>query len=130
MVHIRPSHDRGGRLHSRLNVLFLMYVGRRRVDENMRLLQDRGKLVGTAMDGLQLIETLKASGLESDFFSKWSGYQAKVVNAEQRMGAMNAVLMAVPPVLGGINHGSNPRDGCLQDNGWQMTIGMLVAFRA
>jgi NHLM bacteriocin system ABC transporter peptidase/ATP-binding protein len=113
-----------------LNVVFLLYMGRRRVDENMRLLQDRGKLVGTAMDGLQLIETLKASGLESDFFSKWSGYQAKVVNGEQRMGAMNAILMAVPPVLGGINAAILLGIGASRIMEGSMTIGMLVAFQS
>lgn len=113
-----------------LNVVFLIYMGRRRVDENMRLLQDRGKLVGTAMDGLQLIETLKASGLESDFFSKWSGYQAKVVNAEQRMGVMNAVLMAVPPVLGGINTAVLLGIGAFRIMDGNMTIGMLVAVQS
>ncbi len=113
-----------------LNVVFLVYMGRRRVDENLRLLQDRGKLVGTAMDGLQLIETLKASGLESDFFSKWSGYQAKVVNGEQRMGFMNAVLMAVPPVLGGINTAVLLGIGAFRIMDGYMTIGMLVAFQS
>lgn len=119
-----------GILIAALNVVFLLYMGRRRVDENMRLLQDRGKLVGTAMDGLQLIETLKASGLESDFFSKWSGYQAKVVNAEQRMGAMNAILMAVPPVLGGINAAILLGIGAFRIMEGSMTIGMLVAFQS
>jgi NHLM bacteriocin system ABC transporter peptidase/ATP-binding protein len=113
-----------------LNFIFLLYMGRRRVDENMRLLQDRGKLVGTAMDGLQLIETLKASGLESDFFSKWSGYQAKVVNGEQRMGVMNAVLMAFPPVLGGINTAILLGIGAFRIMDGNMTIGMLVAFQS
>ncbi len=113
-----------------LNFVFLIYMGRRRVDENMRLLQDKGKFIGTAMDGLQLIETLKASGLESDFFSKWSGYQAKVVNAEQRMGAMNALLMAVPPLLAGINTAVLLGIGAFRIVDGDMTIGMLVAFQS
>jgi len=82
------------------------------------------------MDGLQLIETLKASGLESDFFSKWSGYQAKVVNAEQRMGVMNAMLMAVPPVLGGINTAVLLGIGAFRIMDGHMTIGMLVAVQS
>ena len=55
---------------SLLNIAVLKYISRKRVDGNIRLLQDRGKLVGTSIAGLSNIETLKASGTESDFFHK------------------------------------------------------------
>ncbi|MGH7649610.1 MAG: cysteine peptidase family C39 domain-containing protein, partial [Gemmatimonadaceae bacterium] len=80
-----------------LNVAALQYVSRQRVDLNQQLLQDRGKMMGTAMGGLQTIETLKATGSESDFFARWSGYQAKVVNASQRLQFTTTVLSAIPP---------------------------------
>ena len=54
-----------------LNVAALHWVSRKRVDGNRRLLQDRGKLFGTAIGGLQMIETLKASGGESDLYARW-----------------------------------------------------------
>ncbi len=69
-----------------LNVLALRCVSRRRRDVNLRLLQERAKLTGASMCGLQTIETLKATGAESDFFSRWSGHLAKVTAADQRMG--------------------------------------------
>ncbi len=80
-----------------LNLAALRHVSRRRVDLSRRMLQDRGKLMGTAMGGLQTIETLKATGSESDFFARWSGYQAKVLNAQQELALHTQLLAAVPP---------------------------------
>ena len=73
------------------------------VDANRRLQQDEGKLTGTSMGGLQMIETLKATGTEPDFFLRWSGYQSKVVNTQQQLAVYNEYLGAVPSVLSAIN---------------------------
>ena len=87
-----------------LNILALRTISRRRVDANRNLLQERGKLVGASMDGLETIETLKATGAESDFFARWAGFQAKVVNGEQRLGYLTQMLAVVPPLLADDQH--------------------------
>jgi NHLM bacteriocin system ABC transporter peptidase/ATP-binding protein len=112
-----------------LNLLALKYVSRKRVDLSRLLSQDRGKAMGVAMGGLQTIETLKATGSESDFFARWSGHQAKVVNADQQLQFQTQMLSAVPPTLLTINTavilglgGARVIDGVL-------TMGMLIAFQ-
>ena len=47
-----------------------MLVNRRRVDTNRRLVIEQGKAYGTLMGGLANLESLKASGTESDLFSR------------------------------------------------------------
>lgn len=113
-----------------VNILYLRYVSAKRVDLNRKLQQDRGKIIGTAMSGLQVIETLKATGSESDFFAKWSGYQAKALNAEQQMGVTNQYLSAIPVFLSAVtNTVVLVMGGFIILNGG-LTIGGLVAFQS
>jgi NHLM bacteriocin system ABC transporter peptidase/ATP-binding protein len=113
-----------------LNVLALRAVARRRRDENMRLLQERGKLMGTSMAGLQAIETLKATGAEPDFFSRWSGLLAKVMVAEQNLSLYTLWLRAVPPLLAGLGTVAILGVGSLRVMDGHLSIGMLVAFQS
>jgi NHLM bacteriocin system ABC transporter peptidase/ATP-binding protein len=119
-----------GVLAAAASLLYLKYVSRRRVDLNYRLLQDEGKLSGASMSGLQIIETLKATGSESDFFAKWSGYQAKALNSDQEMGVTTQYLSAIPAFLTMlVNAVVLVLGGFLIFRG-EMTIGMLVAFQS
>lgn len=119
-----------GILIAALNVMFLRAVSRKRSDLNQRLANDAGKLVGTSMNGLQLMETLKASGMESDFFTKWSGYQAKLLNSQQEMGAVGVMLIAVPPLLTSLNTVVLLSLGGMRVMDGYLTIGTLVAFQS
>lgn len=112
-----------------LNIGYLKYVSEKRTDQNNLLLKDRGSMIGVGMSGLQIIETLKATGSESDFFAKWSGYQAKALNAEQKMGVTNSLLSSIPVFLNGINNAIVLSLGGYLILNDQMTIGMLVAFQ-
>lgn len=113
-----------------LNVLYLKFVSAKRVDLNRNLLKDRGKWGGIGMSGLQIIETLKATGSESDFFAKWSGYQAKALNSEQKLGVSSQFLTVFPTFLTGINNTIVLALGGFLIIEGKMTIGMLVAFQS
>lgn len=113
-----------------LNMLFLRYVSRKRVDLNQKLQQEQGKLIGASMGGLQMIETLKATGAENDFFSLWSGYQAKVLNAQQELGVTNNLLTSVPPFLSALNSAAILIGGGLRVMNGHLSMGELVAFQS
>ena len=113
-----------------LNIVALKVVSRKRIDLNQGLLQDRGKMMGVAMGGLQTIETLKATGSESDFFTRWSGYFAKVNNTEQRLGLYTQFLTSVPPMLMAVNTALILGVGGMRIMDGHMSMGMLVAFQA
>ena len=111
------------------NLAVLRLIARQRIDQNRRMLQERAKLVSTAYHGLQLIETLKATGGESDFFARWAGYQAKMVNAEQGLGVSTRVIGVVPSLLTAIGMVAILTLGGLRIMQGQLTAGTLVAFQ-
>lgn len=113
-----------------LNVGALRWVSRRRVDLSRRLQQDRGKLMGVAMGGLQTIETLKATGSEAAFFSRWAGQQAKVVNAQQQLALYTHLLSVVPPFLLAVNTALLLGIGGVRVMDGRLSMGMLVALQA
>lgn len=112
------------------NVLFLKSVARFRIDLNRRLQQDNGRLIGASAIGLDMIESLKSSGTDSDFFSIWAGFQARVINARQLMMLSTQVVTLTSLFLSSLNQiiilaigGARVMDGYL-------SIGMLVAFQS
>nr|WP_275670373.1 MULTISPECIES: NHLP family bacteriocin export ABC transporter peptidase/permease/ATPase subunit [Okeania] len=113
-----------------VNILALQWVSRQRVDANMRLVQDEGKLAGASIAGLQSMETLKASALESDFFSRWSGYYAKTVNTQQQLEVTNQALEILPTFLSSLTSVLVLVVGGLRVMEGELSIGMLVAFQS
>ena len=111
-----------------LNILALQFVSRARKDGSRRFLNEGSKLMGTTMSGISMIETLKASGRESDFFTTWSGYLAKVMNAQQELGWLTTRLNIIPPLLMSLNTTIILGVGALSVMDGEMTLGMLVAF--
>lgn len=113
-----------------INILTLQWISRQRTDIYMRIIQDRGKVAGTEIAALQSMETLKASALESDFFSRWSGYYTKFINGQQELGVTNQVLGILPVFLTSLSSLSVLVIGGLRVMDGHLSIGMLIAFQS
>ena len=111
-----------------LNVALLRLLAARQTDARQRLIQDRGQLAGEAYAGIHAIETIKATGMDDQFFERWAGYQAKVINAEQAL-AFGSQLAGIATWL----TASLSTIAIVVLGGWRvmdgvLTPGMLVAF--
>lgn len=113
-----------------INLLVLRAVSRQRVDTQMRLTQDYGKLAGVEISGLMGIETLKAGALESDFFARWAGYFAKATNAKQELDRSGLITGILPTLLSSLSTGTLLILGGLRVMDGHLSIGMLVAFQS
>jgi ATP-binding cassette, subfamily C, bacterial len=113
-----------------LNFLAMQLGSKLKANTNARLGQDQGKAISVTISGLQNMESLKASGSESDFFTRWAGYYAKALNAKQSMatltqrisllsGFLNSIGVTVILVVGGYR----VMEGVL-------TVGKLIAFQS
>ena len=111
---------------------FIVFFALRRhlTDLNMKIQQDAGKEYGTMMNGLMMIETIKANGNEADFFAKWAGYRAKVLKGSQDVAIWSMTATIIPTLLGGINGALIMTLGGFSIMEGAMTAGMFTAFQS
>ncbi|WP_443057140.1 NHLP family bacteriocin export ABC transporter peptidase/permease/ATPase subunit [Streptomyces sp. NBC_00669] len=112
-----------------LNIVVLRLVARLRSDAVSKLRADRARLTAASFNGLQLIETMKASGSENDYFGRWAGFQAKVASGSQVLGTPTALLAVVPPFLAAVDSGCILLIGGTKAIDGHISIGLLVAFQ-
>jgi ATP-binding cassette subfamily C protein len=117
-----------GVLFAALQFVVLRLVSNRRVEANLRLNQEYGRVTGLSIAGLQGMDSIKASARESDFFRRWAGAFSGASNARQDLELANLPLGVLPGLLTALAlllvlalGGAAVVDG-------RMTIGMLVAF--
>lgn len=115
---------------SALNFVALRYFSRRRKDENQLSLQAQGRLMAFSTTGLQIIESIKATSSESDFFSRWSGLHSKLINSQQKLGLLTQSLNLVPIFLTSLLSLVILYFGSIRIMDGQITVGILVAIQS
>ncbi len=113
-----------------INFAALSLLSTSRVDANTKLAQEFGKVAGVAIGGIQTIETVKASGLEGDLFSKFGGYYAKALNAQQELGLQTQLLSSLPSLLTALTSAAILIVGGFRVMDGNLSIGMLIAYQS
>ncbi|WP_030719089.1 NHLP family bacteriocin export ABC transporter peptidase/permease/ATPase subunit [Streptomyces sp. NRRL F-2580] len=113
-----------------LNVVAMRVVIRLRATGTQKLRAESARLTNTSYSGLQLIETMKATGAENGFFRRWAGQHAVTLDVQQRLGVPSAWLAIVAPTLAAFNSALILMIGGLRAVEGHLTVGLLVAFQA
>ncbi|MFG2923791.1 NHLP family bacteriocin export ABC transporter peptidase/permease/ATPase subunit [Streptomyces sp. NPDC048305] len=113
-----------------LNVVAMRIVVRLRATGTQKLRADSARLTNTSYTGLQLIETMKATGGEDGYFRRWAGQHATTLDEQQRLGVPSAWLGVVAPALATLNSALILWIGGLRSVEGHLSIGLLVAFQA
>ncbi|THA76262.1 NHLP family bacteriocin export ABC transporter peptidase/permease/ATPase subunit [Streptomyces sp. A0592] len=113
-----------------LNVVALRIAIRLRATGTRKLRAESARLTNTSYGGLQLIETMKATGGENGFFRRWAGQHAVTLDVQQRLGVPSAWLAIVAPTLAALNSALILTIGGLRAVEGHLTVGLLVAFQA
>lgn len=86
-----------------LNFCLLWAISRRNIDLGRRFVQTDGKLSGIEMNGIQIIETLKANAVENQFFKHWAAVHAQKIESEQQIAKNENYLRILPIFSQGLN---------------------------
>lgn len=111
-----------------INLLVSQWISKKRIDLTRVFQRDSGRLMGTTVAGIEMIESIKASGAEEGFFARWAGYQAAANAGEVKFKRMNAHLRLIPEVLSLLTDAVILMCGvwlCMRGD-W--TVGMITAF--
>ncbi len=111
------------------NLFISQYISRKRINITRVMMRDSGKLAAATVSGVEMIETIKASGSENGFFEKWSGYQASVNTQTVRYEKLNQYLGLIPSAVSSIMNVAVLILGVWLAMTGSFTPGMIFAFQ-
>lgn len=112
-----------------INLVMARIISQKRVNVTRVQMRDAGKLAGSTVAGIEMIETIKASGAENGFFEKWAGYQAGVNTQTVKFSNVNHYLGLVPTLTATLASTAVLMLGVYLTIQGQFTAGMILAFQ-
>lgn len=113
-----------------LNFAILTAVNKNRQNLNQALMISQIKLLNQSMTGIALMESIRASGRDQEFFGKWANHLAEYTNKRLQMQRSNTVFAALPALLLGINGTLVLCFGAYLVIAGDLTLGGMMAFQS
>ena len=112
-----------------VNLLMSRIISKKRVNLTRVQMRDAGKLAGATVAGIEMIETIKASGAENGYFEKWAGYQASVNTQKVKFAKLNQYLGMIPSLVSSLTNTAVLMLGVWLTMEGEFTVGMIMAFQ-
>ena len=112
-----------------INAFVSQYISKKRINVTRVSMRDSAKLGAATVAGIEMIETIKASGAENGYFKKWSGYQASVNTQQVKFLKINQYLGMIPQFISTLANNAVLFLGVWLTMQGQFTVGMIMAFQ-
>lgn len=113
-----------------LNLFLARVISEKRTQISRTQMRDQGRLDAATISGIEMIETIKASGAEYGFFEKWSGYHASVIRSKTEFSEVSRYLDPLSNLLQAVSNVVILGVGAKFIMDKHLTIGMLMAFQS
>lgn len=104
-------------------------VAKKRVNISRIGMKQAGKLSSTTVSGIEMIESIKASGAENGFFEKWAGYQASVNSSLIKAFKLEMYYGIIPQTFKILTDVLITAIGILLILNGKFTVGSFMAFQ-
>ena len=112
-----------------INMFVARVISKKRINLSRVQMRDSGKLASCTTSGIEMIETIKASGAEEGYFQKWAGYQASVNTQEVAFAKLNQYIGSIPSVVSIFTNTLVLMLGVYLTMEGKFTVGMIMAFQ-
>lgn len=111
------------------NLTIEHFITKKITNLNRVKLNEEAKLSNVVINGIDMIEMIKASGAENGYFQKWAGYQALVHNKETSIEKIQVYIGMIPLIISSICDVLLLGTGIYLTMNNEFSMGMILAFQ-
>ena len=112
-----------------VNLFMSRIISKKRINLTRVQMRDSGMLAAATVAGIEMIETIKASGAENGYFERWAGYQAGVNAQSVKFAKLNQYLGMIPSLVSQVSGILVLILGVWLTIEGKFTVGMVMAFQ-
>lgn len=112
-----------------INLSLARIISLKRINITRVQARDAARLDSATVAGIEMIETIKASGAENGYFEKWAGYQASMNTQTVKFARANLYLNTLPTLVSTLTSIIVTMMGVYLAMNGSFTVGMIMAFQ-